>query len=235
MLIYLLEIRQRLIYTIIGFCILFFIFLIKANDLLLFIVKPLIATLPQHQGLIATHITSPLLAPLKLAANAAFFLTVPIALFHLWRFISPGLYNSEQVPLRRAITFSILFFFLGVLFCFYVILPLMFQLFASYLPDGIIFMPDMTSSIDFITRMLLLFGLSFQVPLICWVLVHSKCMTLTTLKQIRPYVIVGAFIIGMLLTPPDVMSQIMLAVPLCILYELGIVLAKLHISTSASR
>lgn len=225
MLTHLLELRRRSIQTLICFGLLFLLFFFMANNLFQAIVNPLLRNLSMQEGLIATHITSPVFTPLKLAADAALLLSAPLALFHLWRFISPGLYQQEQKTLRTALILSLSLFCAGVLFCFYLVLPFMFHFFAQALPKGVRYMPDMAYALDFITRMLLLFGFCFQVPLICLVLVRLKITNISTLKKIRPYVIVGAFIIGMLLTPPDVFSQIMLAIPLCLLYEIGIILA----------
>lgn len=225
MLHHLLELRTRALQTIIWFSVLFLLFFFFAGELFHALVSPLLHALPDQGGLIATQITSPVFTPIKLAADAALLLSAPFALFHLWRFISPGLYKTEQEHLRGAVFLSLLLFLTGVLFCFYLVLPFMFQFFAHALPKGVRFMPDMADAMDFITRMLLLFGFCFQVPLICLVLVRVKIIDVITLKKIRPYIIVAAFIIGMLLTPPDVFSQVMLAVPLCLLYELGILLA----------
>lgn len=199
-------------------------FLFLANDLYRALVNPLLHTLSTQEGLIATQVTSPVFTPLKLAADAAMLLSAPFALFQFWRFISPGLYRREQTTLRIALIFSLILFLAGVLFCFYLVLPFMFHFFAHALPKGVRYMPDMAYALDFITRMLMIFGFCFQIPLICLVLVRLKIIEVMMLKKIRPYVIVGAFIVGMLLTPPDVFSQIMLAVPLCFLYELGIIL-----------
>ncbi|QMT58714.1 twin-arginine translocase subunit TatC [Legionella sp. PC997] len=225
MLNHLLELRRRGLYTLFWFGGLFFIFFFLANDLYQTLVNPLLHVLSTNEGLIATHITSPVFTPLKLAADAAMLLSAPFALFQLWRFISPGLYQKEQITLRISLIFSLLLFLAGVLFCFYLVLPFMFHFFAHALPKGVRYMPDMAYALDFITRMLMLFGFCFQVPLLCFVFVRLNIIEVITLKKIRPYVIVGAFIVGMLLTPPDVFSQIMLAVPLCLLYEIGIILA----------
>ena len=225
MLTHLLELRRRAIYVLLFFSALFLIFFFMAADLFRAFMSPLLSALPNQSELIATQITSPIVTPLKLAADAALLLSAPFALFHLWRFISPGLHKKEQEQFRGAIFLSVLLFFAGLTFCFYLILPFMFQFFAHALPKGVHFMPDMAYALDFITRMLLLFGFCFQIPLITLILVRVKIIEVMTLKKIRPYIIVGAFIIGMLLTPPDVFSQIMLALPLCFLYELGIILA----------
>lgn len=225
MLHHLLELRLRGLRTLIWFASLFFIFFFWSNELYHLLVNPLLHSLPAQEGLIATQVTSPVFTPMKLAADAAMLLTAPFALFQFWRFISPGLYQKEQTTLRIALIFSLVLFIGGVLFCFYLVLPFMFHFFAHALPKGVRFMPDMAYALDFITHMLLIFGFCFQVPLICFVLVRLHLIDISTLKKIRPYVIVGAFIVGMLLTPPDVFSQIMLAIPLCFLYETGIILA----------
>lgn len=225
MLIHLIELRHRALCTLIWFGVLFFLFFFYANELFAALMHPLVKILPNQEGLIATRITAPVLTPLKLAGDAALLFSAPYALYHLWRFMSPGLYQQEQKLLRSTLVLSFILFLAGVLFCYYLILPFMFQFFFHALPKDVHFMPDMTNAMDFITRMLLLFGLCFQVPLICRVLVRSKVVDVILLKKIRPYIIVSAFIIGMLLTPPDVLSQIMLALPLCILYELGIIFA----------
>ncbi|USQ13855.1 twin-arginine translocase subunit TatC [Legionella lytica] len=222
---HLLELRRRSILILLWFAVLFTAFFFLANELFQMLVGPLLHTLSGQNDLIATQIASPVFTPLKLAADTALLLTAPYALFHLWRFVSPGLYQKEQRALRSAMVLSLLLFLTGVAFCYYLVLPFMFQFFIHALPKGVRYMPDMAYALDFITRMLLLFGLCFQVPLICLTLVRLTLLDVDTLKKIRPYVIVAAFIIGMLLTPPDVFSQIMLAVPLCLLYETGIILA----------
>ncbi|WP_019215620.1 twin-arginine translocase subunit TatC [Legionella tunisiensis] len=233
MLSHLLELRKRALHIIITFFA-FFIVFFCANDLFHALISPLINALPKENSLIATQITSPVLTPIKLAADAAMLCTAPFALLQLWCFIAPGLYCHERYNLRGALTSSLLLFCLGVLFCFYLVLPFMFQFFAKAVPLGVKFMPDMTYALDFITRMLLLFGFGFQVPLVCLTLVRLEWVDIQVLKKVRPYIIVAAFTIGMLLTPPDVLSQIILAVPLCLLYELGIILAKYSSSPAIS-
>lgn len=222
----LLELRQRILAVLVFFCTLFILFFLGANPLFLFIIKPLQHALSPNSALIATQVTSTVLIPLTVAANASFLCTTPFALIQLWYFAAPGLYQREKKFFILVAGGSLLLFMMGILFCFFVVLPIMFQFFAQALPAGVKLMPDITSSTALITRMLWLFGLSFQVPLLCAILVRLGWVELHTLKQIRPYVIVGAFILGMLLTPPDVLSQVMLAVPLCILYELGILFSS---------
>jgi sec-independent protein translocase protein TatC len=225
MLIHLLELRRRGLYVLLWFSSLFLLFFFMAGDLYYTLVHPLLNQLPKQQHLIATQITAPVLTPLKLAADAAVLLSAPFALYQLWRFISPGLYKREKKRLAGIISISLVLFVTGALFCFYLVLPFMFGFFIHALPKGVLLMPDITHTIEFITHMLLLFGLCFQVPILCFVLVRFRLIELSTLKNIRPYVIVSAFVLGMLLTPPDVLSQIMLAIPLCLLYETGVLFA----------
>jgi sec-independent protein translocase protein TatC len=227
MLSHLLELRKRTLHvTLIFFC-LFLLCFYNANELFHTLVKPLLQVLPAEDSLIATQITSPVLTPIKLAADLALLGTLPFALVQLWLFIAPGLYKQERFRLKTAIISSLLLFCSGVLFCFYLILPLMFQLFSKAVPMNVRLMPDIIYALDFITRMLLLFGLCFQVPILCVALIHLQWLDLQALKRLRPYVIVTAFILGMLLTP-DVFSQTLLALPLWLLYELGLVLAALR-------
>lgn len=226
MLVHLLELRRRAMLVMSVFAALFILFFYFANDLFSFIISPLLHALPFNNSLIATQITSPVLTPLKLAANLAMITCTPYALFQLWQFTAPALYKNERQHILIPVVSSLLLFCIGMAFCFYGVLPFMFQFFVSALPNQVKMMPDIGNAVDFITRMLLIFGLCFQVPLLCWMLVRLQWLTLASLKQIRPYVIVMAFTVGMLLTPPDVLSQIMLAVPLCVLYESGILLAR---------
>ena len=216
------ELRQRILVVLVFFCTLFLLFFYWANPLLHYVLQPLQKTLLPQSHLIATQVTSTVLVPLTLAANTAFLFTTPFALIQLWYFAAPGLYVHEKKLFISAILGSLVLFILGMLFGFFIVLPLLFQFFTQALPNNVQLMPDITSSTSFITHMLWVFGLAFQVPLITTVLVQLRWIQRATLKQIRPYVIVSAFIVGMLLTPPDVLSQITLAVPLCILYELGI-------------
>lgn len=226
MLVHLIEVRRRMLHIVIFFMLTFTIFFFLAPNLFHTMIGPLLAVLPNKDSLIATQITTPVLTPIKLAADAALLCTTPYILLQTWLFAAPGLYQRERCTLGWAIVCSLLLFFLGLLFSFYFVLPIMFNFFASAIPTGVRLMPDMAYTVDFITRMLLIFGLCFQVPLICLLLVRVQLLTVTTLKMIRPYIIVGAFTLGMLLTPPDVLSQIMLAAPLCVLYEAGILLAR---------
>lgn len=222
---HLLELRRRMLRITVVFVSFFIIFFAIAPQLFHAFVSPLLRALPLSEGLIATQITAPLLIPIRIAADVALLATTPFILLQVWHFIAPGLYHSERQPLRWVIISSLFLFASGVIFCFYVILPVILQFFVKATPLGVRFMPDITYAVDFMTRMLLLFGLCFQVPLICVVLVYTKFLTVAHLRQGRSYVIVSAFILGMLLTP-DIFSQITFAVPMCLLYELGIQIAR---------
>lgn len=229
MLPHLLELRHRSLQVLGFFFFSFLLFFFLAPDLFHLLMGPLLHTLPAKGSMIATQITAPVMIPMKLAMDLAVLCTAPFALLHLWRFISPALFQNERRLLQYAIVASLGLFCLGLAFCFYIVLPNLFYFFVHSLPQDIRLMPDMASSADFITRTLLAFGIYFQIPLICMLAIYFKWVELTTLKTIRPYVIVAAFTLSMLLTPPDVLSQILLAVPLCLLYELGIILSKLFV------
>ena len=224
-LLYFAELRRRVLHVSVFFLACFLLCFYQSEALFSALMAPLNRVLSGQDALIATQVTASVLTPIRLALHAACLLTAPLALFHGWRFVSPGLYQQERQGLRGIIIGSWVFFCIGVLFCFYGVLPFMLKLFAYVRPKGVLFMPDMTHTVDFILHLLLLFGLCFQLPWVCVVLVRMNLLTVSRLKIMRPYVIVIAFVVGMLLTPPDVLSQLMLAVPLCLLYEGGIVMA----------
>ena len=225
MLSHFLELRRRIVHVLIIFSLFFLVLFLFAPQLFQVFMLPLFRVLPAKKALIATQITTPLVVSVKLAMDAAILFTAPSALWHIWRFASPGLYQQERRWIGRATIVSIFLFFIGILFGFYLLIPCLLTFFIRAFPVNVQLMPDMAYTVDFITQMLLISGLSFQIPLVCALLVHLHLVDVATLKRIRPYVIVFAFILGMLFTPPDVLSQVMLAVPLCVLYEVGIVLS----------
>ena len=221
------ELRKRLLTVLILYCILFIVFFIYSSPLFHWFVLPLLHALPKHEHMIATLITTPLLTPIHVASNLSFLCTTPYGLYHVWHYVTPALYKNEQRHLLNAILLSCALFVLGAVFCYFCILPYMFLCITNAVPHDVVFLPDMSSATAFITGMMLVFGLSFQVPLICLVMVTMKVITIEQLTVIRPYIIVSAFILGMILTPPDVISQILLAIPLWGLYELGIWLSAI--------
>ncbi|MDP3559709.1 MAG: twin-arginine translocase subunit TatC [Legionellaceae bacterium] len=223
---HLLEIRRRLLRISIVFFVFFMILAIFANTLFETLMLPLFRHALPHAHLIATNMTSPFFAPLQLAWNVTLLLVVPYALMELWQFIAPGLYPHEKHPIRQYIGLSVLLFLCGMVFCFYVVLPMLFHFFSATLPDSVQLMPDIMHLIEFVTSMLLRFGVCFQLPLLCIIGVRLQWFTPDQLCLYRPYAIVAAFILGMILTPPDVLSQLTMAIPLWGLYELGILLSR---------
>jgi sec-independent protein translocase protein TatC len=226
MLNHLLELRQRALIVLGVFAGMFVLCYCFSAELFHILFQPVLQVLRPQESLIATRLTSPVLTPLSVAGDFAMMGTAPVALFHFWHFIAPGLYPHERQKLSTVIIPSLLLFCLGMIFCFFIMLPLMFQFFTKATPAEVRMMPDIAVTLGFITQMLILSGFCFQVPLVCLMLVKLRWVSVSLLKTIRPYVIVAAFILGMLLTPPDVLSQILLAVPLCLLYEIGIRLAN---------
>lgn len=223
----LIELRQRVLQVLVLFLVVFALFFSQSSELVTFIVKPLLFALPIPGKLIATQVTSGVLSPLKLSFQMALLALSPLVLFHLWRFAAPGLYRNENYRLFSILLVSFLLFVCGLLFCFYAVLPFLFQWIVKAIPQDVILMPDLSATLAFIAQMLFVFGLCFQLPLICFMLVRLQWVNLKQLQQGRPYAIVLAFILGMLLTPPDVLSQILVALPLCFLYEFGIILVKI--------
>jgi len=227
MIIHLIELRRRLIHILCVYGSLLLLFCGLAPKLFHFLVSPLLSALPHKQPLIATQLTAPFLTPLTIAADMAFLCTIPYALLQIWQFILPGLYPKERHLLKYMTSLSAGLFALGVLFCFFIILPILTHFFLHALPPDVRLLPDMTLAVNLIIRMLILFGLSFQLPLILVFLAQTGLASQKNLQAFRPYAIVGAFILGMLLTPPDIVSQLILAVPLCLLYEFGLILVRI--------
>lgn len=228
MLSHLIELRKRVLKVLVVFAAFFIILFLFANDLYQFVIGPLIKVLPEGGAIIATQVASPLITPIYLALNVAILLSMPYALFQIWLFISPGLYKEEKTPLKRFFWVGLLLFIAGLGFCFYIVLPFILKFFVNALPQGVQYFPDMNNAIGFINQMLIIFGLAFQLPLICVAGVRFGWFSANDLKLFRPYFIVSSFIVGMLLTPPDVLSQLLLALPMCFLYEIGILFSTKH-------
>jgi sec-independent protein translocase protein TatC len=223
---HLLELRQRLIYTSIFFLIVFACCFWVDETLYLYLAKPLIRHLPSGGQLIATEVTSTFTVPMKLAMVTTLFISIPFILYQLWAFISPGLYPHEKKRIYLYLFLSIFLFYLGIAFAFGILCPLALQFFANIAPPGILVMTDIRHYLDFVLTLIFAGGLTFQVPVITLALIDSGLVQITILTHIRPYVIVGAFVVGALLAPPDVISQTLLALPMWGLYELGILIAK---------
>ncbi len=218
---YLMELRLRLIYCISFTAVVFAILCCFANQLYSLLTKPLLLYLPAQQ-LIATKITATFLVPMKFTLILTLFLLIPYFFFHIWSFVSPALYKNEKNAIWLLLFPTVILFYIGVLFAYFLVLPLIFHFFIHTAPSEVTLLPDIGQYLDFALQMLFAFGLCFEVPVIVVVLVKFNLCSLQRLRAARRYVIVLAFVVAMLLSPPDVLSQIFLAIPLCLLYELGL-------------
>ncbi|NJN51766.1 MAG: twin-arginine translocase subunit TatC [Gammaproteobacteria bacterium] len=223
---HLLELRQRLLRSVLAVAILFFPIYYFANSIYEFVAAPLMANLPAGSGMIATEVASPFMTPFKLAAYSAVFAAMPYMLHQAWAFVSPGLYLREKTFALPLLVSSIALFYLGMTFAYFIVFPLVFQFFAGVTPVGVTMMTDINKYLDFVIKMFFAFGFSFEIPIATFLLVSSGISSTASLKAKRPYVIVGCFVVGMLLTPPDVISQVLLAVPMWMLFELGVWFAQ---------
>ncbi len=224
---HLIELRSRLLRAVAVVLLILIALIPLANNLYAWLAKPLLDHLPAGGAMIATDVASPFFAPLKLAFFVALFLAMPFILYQAWSFVSPGLYKHERrlaVPLLAS---SVLLFYIGCAFAYYLVLPAIFTFMTSVAPEGVAVMPDISRFLDFALVLFLSFGFCFEVPVALVVLVALGVATPEQLVKSRPYTIVGAFVIAAILTPPDVISQLMLAIPMCLLYEVGIIASKL--------
>jgi sec-independent protein translocase protein TatC len=224
---HLLELRSRLLKMVLAVAVCFVVLYPFANELYLLISEPLRELLPVGQTMIATDITSPFFAPLKLALVLALFIAIPVVLYQLWSFIAPGLYAHEKRLAFPLLFTSVLLFYAGAAFAYFVVFPLVFGFFTAIGPEGIVELPDINSYLNFVLKMFFAFGVAFEIPIATVLLVLTGATTPENLAAKRPYVIVGCFVIGMLLTPPDIISQTLLAVPMWILFEFGILASRL--------
>lgn len=220
---HLIELRDRLIRALLGIVISFVCLFPFANKLYTFLAQPMLAKLPAGAHLIATAVTTPFLVPLKVALLAALLVSLPHSLYQVWKFVAPGLYAHEKKLIAPLVVSSTLLFMVGMAFAYFLVFPVVFGFFVSTAPEGVQVMTDIGNYLDFVMTLFIAFGIAFEVPVIVVALVSFGWVSVEKLKEIRSYVIVGAFVIGAIFTPPDVVSQIMLAVPLWLLYELGIV------------
>ena len=220
------ELRDRIIRCLIAVFIIFLFLFPFANEIYEFISLPLRDLLPEGASMIATEVASPFLTPFKLSMLLSLYLAMPYVLFQIWRFISPGMYLSEQRIAIPILSSSIILFYAGTAFAYFVVFPLVFSFFTSVAPDGIEIMTDINRYLDFILKLFFAFGLAFEIPIVAIILIVTGVTTAEKLASKRPFILVGCFVIGMLLTPPDVISQSLLAIPMWILFELGVFLAR---------
>ena len=223
---HLLELRSRLLKVIVLFVALSILGIPFAADIYSFIAAPLLATLPESSSMIATEVASPFMAPIKLVFYVALLFSMPWLFFQIWMFIAPGLYESERRFTAPLMISTILLFFCGVSFAFFVVCPIIFKFFIGMAPESIIIMTDISQYLSFIFKLVFAFGVAFEIPVATILLVKSGFATRNSLIKARPYLIILFLIIGMLLTPPDIFSQLFLAIPMWVLFEIGIILAK---------
>ncbi|HEC18481.1 MAG TPA: twin-arginine translocase subunit TatC [Gammaproteobacteria bacterium] len=225
---HLLELRDRLLRVVVVILVLFLGLFAFANDLYTYLAEPLLRHMVEGSSMIATQVASPFLTPFKLALVLSVFIAVPYILYQAWGFIAPGLYQHERRLVFPLLFSSTVLFYAGAAFAYYVVFPLVFGFLTGIAPEGVAVMPDITYYLDFAIKMFFAFGLAFEVPIATILVVWSGMTTAEALAAKRPYVIVGAFVFGMLLTPPDVISQTLLAVPMWVLFELGLIFSRFY-------
>lgn len=222
---HLIELRDRLLRIVLAILVLFLALFGFANDIYHYIATPLMELLPEGQSMVATGVISPFLTPFKLTLVLSFYIAIPYVLYQIWGFIAPGLYKHERKMVLPLAASSTVLFYVGMAFAYYVVFPLIFAFLTTTAPEGVEVMPDMKDYLDFVLKLFFAFGIAFEVPIATILLCWMGTTTPDKLREKRPYVIVGAFVIGMLLTPPDMISQTLLAIPMWILFEAGILFA----------
>ena len=222
---HLIELRTRLLHSVVALSLVFICLFPWASDLYALLAQPMLAKLPKGGQMIATDVTTPFFVPLKVALMSAFLIALPYILYQIWRFVAPGLYSHEKRLVVPLIVASTILFFCGMAFAYFAVFPVVFGFITAAAPQGVAVMTDIDKYLSFVLGMFLAFGITFQVPVAVVLLVRMGLVSVEKLREIRSYVIVGAFVVGAIFTPPDVVSQFMLAMPLWLLYEAGIVVA----------
>jgi len=230
---HLLELRDRLLKVVLLVLVLAVGLLAFANDLYGFVAKPLMQYLPEGTSMIATEVASPFLAPFKLTLVTAVVLSMPVILYHFWAFVAPGLYRREKRLMLPLLVSSILLFYAGMAFAYYVVFPLVFGFFTSVGPENVAVMTDISRYLDFVLKLFFAFGIAFEIPIATVIFIALGVVSPQGLAAKRPYVIVGCFVLGMLLTPPDIISQALLAIPMWLLFEIGILVGRVFYSPEA--
>jgi sec-independent protein translocase protein TatC len=222
---HLIELRTRLLHAIVALLVVFICLFPWASNLYALLAQPLLSKLPKGGQMIATDVTTPFFVPLKVALMTSFLIALPYILYQIWRFVAPGLYAHERRLVVPLIAASTVLFYCGMAFAYFLVFPIVFGFITASAPQGVAVMTDIDKYLSFVLTMFVAFGVTFQVPVAVVILVRMGVVSTAKLREIRPYVIVGAFIVGAIFTPPDVVSQFMLAMPLWLLYEAGIVVA----------
>ena len=224
---HLIELRARILRSLGAVVLIFLPLFFFANEIYVLLSEPLRVYLPEGATMIATEVASPFLTPFKLTLVLAIFIAIPYILHQIWAFIAPGLYANEKRMALPLLVTSVLLFYLGVLFAFFVVFPLVFSFFTSVAPEGVTVMTDINRYLDFVLKLFFAFGIAFEIPIAAMLMIWSGVTTVDNLRRKRPYVIVGCFVVGMLLTPPDIISQLLLAFPMWVLFEAGILFSTL--------
>ena len=224
---HLLELRTRLLHSILVVLVVFLPLFYVAGDIYAFISEPLRQFLPEGTSMIATEVASPFLVPFKLSLILAMFLSIPYILHQLWSFVAPGLYGSEKRIALPLLVSSVFLFYGGIAFAFYVVFPLIFGFFSGIGLEQVVYTTDISAYLSFVLKLFFAFGVAFEIPIATLLLVWTGATTVENLRKKRPYVVVGCFVVGMLLTPPDVISQLLLALPMWVLFEIGILFSLL--------
>ncbi len=228
---HLIELRDRLLRTLLGFFLVFIVLFPFSNKIYSLLAAPLLSQLPVGGQMIATAVTTPFFVPLQVTMLAAFIISLPHTMYQAWAFIAPGLYAHEKKFMIPMIVASCLLFLTGMAFAYFLVFPVIFGFIVGAAPAGVAVMTDIANYLDFVMALFFAFGLAFQVPIAVILAVRFAWVNIAQLKEARAYVLVAAFIVGAIFTPPDIVSQFMLAVPICLLYELGILLASLTSKT----
>ena len=229
------ELRSRILKSLVVILTCFLALVYFSNDIYLMLSEPLLSFLPDDSSMIATEVASPFLTPLKLTFYVSLLLSMPFLLNQIWKFIAPGMYENEKSLSFLLMLSSLILFYLGVLFTYFLVLPLVFSFFTAAAPDGILIMTDISRYLDFVLSMMFAFSIAFEIPVFIFLLIWSGISNSESLRSKRPYVIISCFTVGMLVTPPDVISQSLLAIPAWILFELGIVMANLFVKKTEEK
>lgn len=230
---HLVELRQRLVRASVAVLVVFLALTPFIKEIFDLMSRPMMAALPEGSKLLAIGVIAPFMVPLKVTLFAALLIALPYVLWQVWAFVAPGLYKHEKRLAAPLIFSSVMMFFAGMAYCYYIVFGFVFKFMVAFSPISVSVAPDIEAYFGFVLGMFLAFGITFEVPIIVVLLVRFRIATIEKLKQARPYVVVGAFIVAAIFTPPDVVSQLLLAIPLCLLYELGIILARFVVKPAA--
>lgn len=232
---HLIELRDRLLRVVLAVLVMFLVLFPFANPIYTALATPLMAQLPEGSSMIAIDVAAPFLVPFKLVFLLAFVLAIPYVLYQLWAFVAPGLYEDEKRLAGPLVLSSTLLFYLGMAFAYFVVFPLIFAFFTATAPEGVSVMTDISRYLSFVIMLFIAFGIAFEMPIATILLVATGATTPESLARKRPYVIVGVFVVGMVLTPPDIISQTLLALPMWLLFEIGLVLSRIMVRRKAAR